>query len=245
MGGPTPPYARTAADISDSTASGRSVLTGTPAQGATALGLGTANSPTFTNATFSGGVLDVGWTDGTAGTVAFNFHSGATAIAYDTRIVSDAGNGTLGGGSFTYLAANNFYSGNVLTDGPSMGLSGNANRGAIYLKALAGTPSGFMEFWRKGASARDGYIGYSTGTTIDLAAEVGYFNFIGNPPKLPSFTVAALPAAGIAGRMAWASNGRAYNGAGTLQAAGAGTGVHVSDDGTAWRVVGTNQTVQA
>lgn len=60
-----------------------------------------------------------------------------------------------------------------------------------------------------------------------------------------AYTVATLPTAGTASRMAWASNGRAYNGAGTLEAAGSGTGCLVTDTGTAWKIAGTNQTVQA
>ncbi len=60
-----------------------------------------------------------------------------------------------------------------------------------------------------------------------------------------AYTVGTLPTAGTAGRGAFATNGRAFNGAGTLEGAGAGTGVEVSDNGSAWKVVGTNQTVQA
>lgn len=73
MGGPTPPYARTAADISDGSTSGRSVLTGTPSQGATALGLGTGNAPSFAGASFT------------------------AAIALSTFIVSTLPAGTFGG----------------------------------------------------------------------------------------------------------------------------------------------------
>lgn len=64
------------------------------------------------------------------------------------------------------------------------------------------------------------------------------------PVGLKPYTVAGLPA-GAAGDSAFASNGRAYNGAGTLEGAGAGTGVAVIHNGTAWKVFGTNQTVQA
>ncbi len=60
-----------------------------------------------------------------------------------------------------------------------------------------------------------------------------------------SYTVGTLPTPSTAGRIAWASNGRGFNGAGTLEGAGAGTGVLVVDTGSAWRVAGTNQTVQA
>lgn len=48
-------------------------------------------------------------------------------------------------------------------------------------------------------------------------------------PVLPSYTVAGLPSATIAGAKAYASNGRKPN-----EAAGAGTGVEVFSDGTKW-----------
>ena len=55
-----------------------------------------------------------------------------------------------------------------------------------------------------------------------------------------TYTVATLPTAGTSRRMAYASNGR-KNGEG----AGAGTGVIVFDDGTAWRACDTGATVAA
>lgn len=55
-----------------------------------------------------------------------------------------------------------------------------------------------------------------------------------------TFTVAGLPAAGTAGRMAFATNGR-KNGEG----AASGTGVLIFDDGTAWRACDTGATVAA
>lgn len=58
-------------------------------------------------------------------------------------------------------------------------------------------------------------------------------------PSAPSYTVAGLPA-GAAGRLAYASNGR-KNGEGV----GAGTGVLVFHDGTAWRASDTGATVAA
>ncbi|SFF76936.1 hypothetical protein [Methylobacterium sp. yr596] len=68
-----PPPSIAPIQIIGSTASGRSVLTGTAAQGATALGLGTANAPTFAGATFN------------------------AAIALPTFIVSTLPAGTFGG----------------------------------------------------------------------------------------------------------------------------------------------------
>lgn len=70
----------------------------------------------------------------------------------------------------------------------------------------------------------------------------------------PSYTVASLPTTGVtAGQMAWASNGRAITGVGTLgagfttQASGAGTGCLVtwSSSAAKWQIAGTTTTVAA
>lgn len=63
--------------------------------------------------------------------------------------------------------------------------------------------------------------------------------------NLPVYTVAGLPAAGTAGRMAFASNCRVFNGAGTQEGVGSGTGGLVVDNGTAWKIAGTNITAVA
>ena len=60
-----------------------------------------------------------------------------------------------------------------------------------------------------------------------------------------SYTVATLPTAGTAGRVAYASNCRVFNGAGVMEGAGAGSGGLVTDNGTAWKVAGTNVTATA
>lgn len=60
-----------------------------------------------------------------------------------------------------------------------------------------------------------------------------------------SYTVGTLPTAGAAGRTAYASNARVFNGAGTQEGAGAGTGSLVNDNGTAWKLPGTNVTAAA
>lgn len=68
----------------------------------------------------------------------------------------------------------------------------------------------------------------------------------GGRAVLRSYTVSALPGSGIfAGTLAYASNGRMFNGSGTLEGAGAGTGGVVCWNGSAWKVAGTNQTVAA
>ena len=58
-------------------------------------------------------------------------------------------------------------------------------------------------------------------------------------------TVATLPTPGTAGRVAYASNCRVFDGAGTQEGAAAGTGSIVVDNGTAWKIAGTNITAIA
>jgi hypothetical protein len=59
------------------------------------------------------------------------------------------------------------------------------------------------------------------------------------------YTVATLPAAGTAGRTTYCSDLRVFNGAGTQEGAGVGTGGVVVDNGTAWKIMGTNVTAVA
>jgi hypothetical protein len=64
------------------------------------------------------------------------------------------------------------------------------------------------------------------------------------PAGMPVYTVATLPTPGQAGRVAYANNLRVLAPSGSyfaLQGAGAGSGGLVVDDGSAWRIVGTNQ----
>lgn len=62
---------------------------------------------------------------------------------------------------------------------------------------------------------------------------------------LGSFTVAALPTGVAAGNTAFATNCRVFNGAGTQEGAGAGTGGLVTYNGSAWKIAGTNVTAVA
>jgi hypothetical protein len=49
--------------------------------------------------------IEIGRTDGTASTPFIDFHSGATATDYDSRIIASGGNGTSPGGSLELIAA--------------------------------------------------------------------------------------------------------------------------------------------
>lgn len=85
--------------------------------------------------------------------------------------------------------------------------------------------------------------------TVRIEHDTGLSMFGANPVidqnrihRLRSYTVAALPTPGTAGRAAYASNLRVFNGAGTQEGAGAGTGGAVHDNGTNWKIAGTNVT---
>lgn len=72
--------------------------------------------------------------------------------------------------------------------------------------------------------------------------------FEGFPPQIknraPRYTVATLPA-GEVGHMAFATDCRVFNGTGTQESGGAGTGGLVIHNGTAWKIAGTNVTAVA
>lgn len=62
----------------------------------------------------------------------------------------------------------------------------------------------------------------------------------GGPARLKGYAVSALPAAGVAGRVAFPTDGRKVG-----EGPGAGTGVLAYDDGTAWRRSSDDTTVAA
>lgn len=53
--------------------------------------------------------LEIGGTAGVASTPFLDFHSGATTVDYDTRILSDTPTGTLGGGTMRYYAGGGHF----------------------------------------------------------------------------------------------------------------------------------------
>jgi hypothetical protein len=65
----------------------------------------------------NGTSIEVGRTDSVASTPFVDFHSGATAVDYDTRIISDAPTGVAAGGRMTYIATGgHVFTGPVDTD---------------------------------------------------------------------------------------------------------------------------------
>jgi hypothetical protein len=173
---------------------------------------------------------------------------GATINSYEVRVLGGKSRGNtrygieaLGGvvlfGGATDLSSNTLgeTTGNVWCKTPRVALDSNAYFG------LSGTDP--LLVW----DAND-YTAYtrSTNTKTDFINSVAVWAMdatrltAGVRVRLPTSTVAALPAVHLAGDTYFATNGR-KNGEG----AGAGTGVLVFSDGTAWRAVDTGATVAA
>lgn len=179
--------------------------------------------------------------------------TGTTGTGNFVRAASPAlsGNPTfsVGGSSNVKFGAASNYNiislNNVTTLGGSLGIFGGAtgDASALYLSA----PSSF-HFYLGGVDT----ISFTSTTyapITDSAMSNGdsshrWTQVHTNTLNLKSYTVATLPS-GSAGMLAFASNLRVYNGAGTLEGAGAGTGGVVSHNGTAWKIIGTNITASA
>lgn len=72
-------------------------------------------------------VLEIGYQGGTAQTSAIDFHTGATAINYDSRIEATGGTGALGGGDISFRAATLTRQGNAVWDAANL-TAGSMNR---------------------------------------------------------------------------------------------------------------------
>jgi hypothetical protein len=128
-----------------------------------------------------------------------------------------------GGTGDIRVKLNKATSGNTASFLYQDGFSGRAEIG------LTGDDNFHFKVSADGSTWHDGIIiSASTGAvTIALLTLTG-------PVQAMSYTVGTLPAAGTAGRIAYASNLRVFNGAGVQQGAGSGTGGLVVDNGTHW-----------
>ncbi|RYD65427.1 MAG: hypothetical protein EOP83_07415 [Verrucomicrobiaceae bacterium] len=81
--------------------------------------------------------------------------------------------------------ATSVYSGGVC------GTARTAAKGNAQFTNGDSTHTGYIEFFPSGTGARHGWMGYSDGTTLNISAEVGYWNFIGNAPRIASNPIAA------------------------------------------------------
>jgi hypothetical protein len=125
----TPSSANLAAAVTDETGSG-------------ALVFGT--SPTFTtsivlSAAAGSPGIEMGRIDGSASTPFFDFHSGATLVDYDSRIIGSGGTGVSGGGTLTFNAASLVLSGPATITSAILPDSGSIT--AAGEVGLGGTPA--------------------------------------------------------------------------------------------------------
>lgn len=177
-------------------------------------------------------------TGGGGGAVALRQASGWHAIA-------------VGAVSGSYLP----LTGGTLTDELQVTKNGATNYPLVRLSNTHGSAGAAITFeqgigseiWRlKSFYNVDHWeIGWAYGgATLPIFAATPDRAVAEKPIKRKSYTVATLPA-GQTGDTAHCSNARVFNGAGTQEGSGSGTGGGVSYNGSAWKVEGTNVTAAA
>jgi hypothetical protein len=142
--------------------------------------------------------LEIGSTLGSATTPFIDFHSGATAIDFDSRIIASGGNGTNGQGTLTYTAATNTFTGTVGATGitttgavnlnyasPTIA-SNNASAASIFTGTVTGVTIGSSTI-RTTAFPADG-------TTATATAGAGYMGLPQNATTTGAYTIVAADA---------------------------------------------------
>lgn len=170
--------------------------------------------------------------------------SGSLLVVTETALV-DRGSA---GASLLYVGGANNQGANIAVranSGQSRGIvfGTGVSSARWYMEATSTAESGGnagSDFVLSSWTDAGGYLSAPLSITRSTGiATFGAAIIAGGPVRLASYTVAGLPA-GSTGDTAYASNGR-KNGEG----AGAGTGVLVFKDGTAWRACDTGATVAA
>lgn len=156
--------------------------------------------------------------------------TGAPTASGTLTLASGTGDATIAFSAFSNTAIwGQIYGVRAFDQNPSGTGTNTKTNPPIAFECDSQTAAGAFAFRQAGA----GINSFASGATFGAAI------------KLPSFTVATLPAAGTAGNHAYASNARMFTGLGVQEGAGAGTGGLVTDNGSAWRVAGTNSTAVA
>lgn len=177
------------------------------------------------------------------------YYVGGTARANLNANGLAINNGVTGCGSGVglYVAGGTAKFNGDVTIGVSTGTlnigSGGANiagdtSGGLYFSSVSGQPMYFIAAGNYTITANA--TGISVGVTGATPARSGVTLDVLGPAAVKSYTVSGLPAAGVAGRMAYASDGR-----NVIQTTGTGTGQLVFDNGSAWIAVSTGLAVTA
>jgi hypothetical protein len=198
------------------------------------LGIGASSLVNLGTAVTAGSfVVGNSYTIASVGTTSFTSIGASANTVGVTFTATGAGSGT---GTATPNSIGNTAIG-VSAGGGIVSGSNNTIIGTA-LSGFSANLSGAVVIGTGDGVARVDY-NYTTAATWTFSA----------PVTLPSYTVGTLPAAGVPGRMAYASNCRVFSvvagSLGTLQATSAGTGSLVIDNGTAWQLPGTTQTASA
>jgi hypothetical protein len=135
--------------------------------------------------------IELGRIDGTASTPFIDFHSGATATDYDSRIIANGGNGTAGNGSLVFYAAGyTFNTGSITGNGSGLTSlnASNLSSGTIPSAVLGNSTHyvGTTAIALNRASATQTLTGVSidgnagTATTLQTARTINGVSFNGS-----------------------------------------------------------------
>lgn len=119
--------------------------------------------------------IEVGRVDGTAGGAIIDFHSGATAVNYDSRIASSGGTGSSGGGTLTIT------SGSIVLDAPTTARKMTLNDGyteEVFVitdgsSVVLDPNNGSIQTWTLGANRTPSQANWAAGQSITLMIDDG------------------------------------------------------------------------
>lgn len=117
----------------------------------------------------------------------FQMYNNSGALRFYTtadKFTVDTGGNLWSAGGMTLASGSLNINGTLYTNGQGI-ITGSSTNGGISLINGGANNSGYIEFWKAGASSRLGYIGYGTvGGTISLSGESATFNFVNNVPQV-------------------------------------------------------------
>lgn len=197
-GTPISPATQTALDAKANSAS--PTFTGT--------GTFTGNSTVFNPSSASTIGVEFGYTGGAATTPFWDWHSGATAVDYDYRMIASGGSGSAGGGSMTFRGSLSAFDHqvNITTSGLVKGLliqDTGPNGAGIQ---LAGNGSANTSKFIRASGGNFQIVNSAYSSVIFTVTDAGAVNTAGAlsvagqttfslPNKVAQYTLATLPSA--------------------------------------------------
>lgn len=148
------------------------------------------NKLIFTGDSSNGGI-ELGQTDGTTSTPFIDFHSGATVVDYDSRIIASGGSGVSGGGTLEFRTADAYFSSGRIRFPTAQNASADANTLDDYEEGTwtpqwkgSGTAGTFTYSHQQGAYIKIGQLIYwmcGLRVTAITVAPTGNLAVIGLP----------------------------------------------------------------